>query len=108
MKVIALKAVLALCPLAQHVGTTTDGTQTYGRHILIDQAEIRPYSAELRKFVILHECGHMHQNPSEVGADTWAFKHMRVSKATLDTFCKIMGSKSSRCSNLRGLYERNR
>lgn len=111
MKVLALKAMMALCPLATHFSATNDGTQMFGRHIYVDYGELGPYSPGLQKFAILHECGHMHGNDAEKAADAWAFKHMKVSKLVVDEFCKLMNDDPKdrpRCSNLRRLYESNR
>jgi hypothetical protein len=71
------------------------------------------YSPEVRRFVFLHECGHVHIGGNELAADCWGLrqglKEGSLTEQSLDPICKSWGnapatdthpSAKRRCANL--------
>ena len=100
------------CPAAKEIASD-DHAPTFGvadpagRIIILNRRLLQPQRRFFRRFVFLHECGHMHVGLSETGADCWAIKRAKqqgwLKPHHLRLICKRSGG-GDRCQSLQSCY----
>src|SRR5262245_38331688 len=65
-------------------------------HIVLNTQILSRYSPQVRRFVFLHECGHVHVGGNELAADCWGLqqglKEGSLTEQSLDPICKSWGN----------------
>lgn len=87
-------------------------------HIVLNTQILSRYSPQVRRFVFLHECGHVHVGGNELAADCWGLqqglKEGSLNEQSLDAICKSWGnapatdthpSAKRRCANLHRCFK---
>jgi Ribbon-helix-helix protein, copG family len=100
------------CPAATEIaidnGASLFGlTDTVDRVIILNERRLGTQEPYFRRFVFLHECGHIHVGLDEAAADCWAVKRGKLegwlTPDHLQSICKRSGG-GERCQALQACY----
>jgi Ribbon-helix-helix protein, copG family len=101
------------CPAATEIASDNEIsvfglTDTVDRVIFLNHRKLATHERYFRRFVFLHECGHIHVGSNEAAADCWAAKRGKqegwLTPDHLPSICRRLGGGSDRCQALQTCY----
>jgi hypothetical protein len=86
---IGKSEVYRICPVRHIIlgDTAFAESEVGGNHMFINPGTVGQYSGNIQRYIIRHECGHIHGINGELAADRYALRRTHLTPALANQLC---------------------